>query len=846
MGNWLRLFDRTSFWLGFLAATLLWWLVSRFRPQLSRLLHRFLEQAKVSRVERSQSDEIRIGNDVLRKAQGWHLAAPLFSLDEIITPVRLLAPAPPPYAYEPPPSSDITDWAIPYTPDDPEFASSYNAPQIEASEALSGGANLVLIGAPGSGKTVALAHLACQLIRKPPSKGTLPKLVPILIHVGELDLPLREGMDAEGVLYQAVVGSITSVSSKRLPGVYQTLLKQARLLLLLDGLDELSPPQMEQTSQFLKSLLEKYPSLRAVVTAHPGNLGGLTALGFHPVAMANWSKAQRAILISRWSELWDRYIAESAAKAASADPLLLVGWLLNNSSQLTPLELTLKIWAAFAGDALGPGALAGIEAYLRRMLANQPAKNRLGLEHLAAQMALSMEPLVGRRLAERWLGGAIASETIQLAETQPIEAAEGLSEEEKIRQEKIRAGGALPDLLACGLVVARAGERISIAHPLLAAYLASQRLASQRLAGQLAAQPDWCIRATGLKYLAILDSRAEWMNEFLKAENNQLLQYNLIQAGRWLQNAPEGLPWIPQVMRGLALCVQKAQLPIHLRARAISALTLSNDSNIPQLLRQFLGDQQAVIRQLAALALGYLRDTKSVEALIKLIGDTRFSDNSPGVSRAALLALVAIGNRDGLEAVAYTMLHADDDLRRAAAEALANDPEEGYPALQEGSAVEDAAVRRAVVFGLGRLGLPWATEILRKMSAEDSQWFVQDAAIQALQTVENPHPRIPKPLLPLPQTPWLIAFAAERGMGVAPGRPAYEMLRRALKEGNPDQKMAALYYLGLSADLTAIPSIYQLYSSSQGELRETAFTAIWNMALCGLPLPPPSETEKGN
>ncbi len=839
MGNWLRLFDRTSFWLGFLAATLLWWLVSRFRPQLSRLFHSFLEQSKISRTERSQSDEIRIGNDVLRKAQGWHLAWPLFSLDEILTPPRLLAPAPAPYAYEPPPSSDITDWAIPYTPDDPELASFYNAPQLDVSEALRGGANLVLIGAPGSGKSVVLAHLACQLIRKPPQKGTLPHFVPILIHVGELDLPLREGMDAEDTLYQAVAGFITSVPSKRLPGVFRNLLKQARILLLLDGLDELAPAQMEQTGQFLQILLEKYPSLRAVVTGHPGNLGGLTALGFHPVAMSSWSKAQRAILISRWSELWDRYIAESAAKAASADPLLLVGWLLNTSNQLTPLELTLKIWAAFAGDALGPGALAGIEAFLRRMLANQPAKNRLGLEHLAVQMTISMEPFVDRRLAERWLGGALASDTIQLPELQTKEVfAEDLSVEEEKRLEKVRAGGALPDLLASGLVVARAGERISIAHPLLAAYLASQRLATQHLASQLVAQSDWSIRTTGLKYLAILDSRSDWMNELLKVENYNILHYDLILAGRWLQSAPENLPWIAHVMRGLALCVQKEHLPIQLRARAIYALILSNNSNVPQLLRQFLNDQQAVVRQLAALGLGYLRDSKSVEALIKLIGDTRFGDNSPGVSRAALLALVAIGNKDGLEAVAYTLLHADDDLRRAAAEALANDPEEGHPTLEEGSALENAAVRRAAVFGLGRLGLPWAVEILRKMSAEDSQWFVQDAASQTLQTAENPHPRIPTPLPPLTQTAWLIAFAAERGMGVAPGKPAYEMLRRVLKEGNQDQKIATLYYLGLSADSSTILPIFQLYSSSQGELREAAFSAIWNMALCGLPLPP--------
>jgi HEAT repeat protein len=203
------------------------------------------------------------------------------------------------------------------------------------------------------------------------------------------------------------------------------------------------------------------------------------------------------------------------------------------------------------------------------------------------------------------------------------------------------------------------------------------------------------------------------------------------------------------------------------------------------------------------------------------------------------LALVAIGDKSGLETVAYTLLQGDEGLRRSAAEALANHPEEGHPTLEEGSTLEDTAVRRAAAFGLGRIRQPWATAILEKMHTEDSQWVVQDAATQMLDTIHQPHPRLPIPLPALTHTPWLIAFAGEQGMGVAPGKPAYDLLYLALKQGNEAQRLAATYYLGQNVDASAVLPLYQTYFSSTGELRETAFNALWNLAAAGISLPPP-------
>ncbi len=834
MSNWLRYFDRASFWLGFLASTLLWWLLSRFRPLLARLFAHLKAQAQAARQERSTGDEIRLGNDVLRVAQGWHLAAPLFSLDEIGIAMSLLAPAVPPMAYEPPASEDITDWALPYTPDEPELASFYGAPTLGLAEALQDGANLVLIGQPGTGKSFALAQLACQIIRKAPGTEKLAGSVPVLVHVANLDLAPAGSQAPDEALLSTISAYASSIRAKRLPAVFRGLLKQGRLLLLLDGLDELAPAQLNVAKEYIKRLLEQHPKLRAVVTAHPGNLDGLPSLGFQVVALASWGQEQRAEFIGRWSALWQHYIADSSQEKSPVDPLILVGWLLNNSARLSPLELTLRVWAAFAGDALGPGPLAAIEAYLRRMTADQPIKNRAGLGQLAAQMVLAQRPVIDRKTAENWLGSAEALQQGPAPET-AAETAGGAPEKTKVEQ--VRARGALPDLLNSGLLVARAGERLSIANPGLGAYLVGQALAPIHAAIQLFTQPEWWGKSATLAYLATLDAQGAWVvQSFSKSETDDPFQFSVLEAGRWLKHAPDGLPWISQLMRQLALCLQQELLPIGIKGRALASLVLSNSPGVAVLLRQMLAAQQPVQRQLAALGLGYLRDTKSITELSKLIGD-----HSPGVSRAALLALVAIGDQTGMETVAYTLLHGDETLRRAAAQALTNNPEEGYPTLQEGSTLEDSGVRRAVTYGLGRLRQPWANEILEKMVAEDSQWMVQDAANQMLHTIQNPHPRLPRPMPALTQTAWLIAFAAERGMGIAPGKPAVEMLFKALREGDEDQKLATLYYLGQSGAESAIMPVYKVYFASQGELREAAFSALWNLAACGIQLPPPAQ-----
>lgn len=825
MSELLRNFDRLSFWLGFLAACLFWLLIGLLRPVFAQLREKLRQQSRSNRQERTLNDEIRLGNDTLRMLQSWHLAAAFFSLDELLVPPRLLAPAPPPVAYEPPPSDDVTDWAIPNMPDWPELASFYGAPWLDPVEALHGGANLAITGQPGSGKTVTLAYLARQFIRKTSDLGQLSHLTPVLVHAADLVLPPPTPDDLLSSLQPALSAFVKSIPPKRLPAFLQALFSQGRALLIIDGLDELAPAQMAEVTQYLESLFKKYARLRVVVAAAPDHLGRLPGLGFVPVSVTSWSPAQRALFITHWGDLWEQFIAEQApSKGPATDTLLILGWLLNNTQNLTPLELTLKTWAAFAGDSLGPAPQAAIEAHLRRMLVGQSSKNRQALEQLAGQMVLNMQPVLSQKQAENWLGGSDMTSAVA-------------EKDEDIKADRaVRARGALPDLLDCGLLVQRAGERVSIQHPILTGYLAAQSSMVLQAGEQITSQESWTGRAITLNYLAMVDGRAPWLASLQDEEDTDLLQRTLLLTARWLRNAPEGLPWIAAVMRRLAECLQNDGLPLALRARALTAMVISGDPGVAVLLRQLITADEADVRQLSSLGLGFLRDPKGTQDLIHLL-----EDRKPAVNRAAILALTAIGDKTSLEAVASLLLTGDDGKRKAVAEALTNQPEEGYPTLEEGSTLNDPAVRRATAYGLGRVRQPWAVAILEKLRKTDPQWVVKDAASQMLSAIQEENPRLPRPIPRLTETAWLTAFAADRGMGVAPGKPAYELLYRALTEGNEDQRQAAVYYLTGRGNEGAIMPLYQIYFSSQNELHELTFTALWYLAATGLRLPPPMQ-----
>ena len=824
-------FDRLSFWLGFIAGTLLWWLLGRLRPLAVRLLQSMRESSQLSKLGATAVTEIRLRNDVMRHAQGLHLAAPLFSLDEIAVTPQVLAP---PVLTEPgvtPPPSDIVEHVLPYLPDAPELRSFYKAPSLTLLDALRGNAHLLLVGHPGSGKTVALAHLSAQIALGQHLPENLKNALPLLVHTADLQLLPADPESLLAPLLGAISHVCPSLTLARLENFLPAALSSGRAILILDGLDELPPPDVTDRVAYIGSLLQKYPAMRAVATASPDFFDGLTRLGFVPLTLASWDEAKRGELINRWSDLWIAHIGPLTNGADAVDPVLLNAWLINDRTILSPLELTLKIWAIYSGDLPGPRVSDWIEAYLARLALDVP-KGRPALEVLARQALLSEKPVFTQREAQGWLTEIEPPPpTPQEPPANPPEGAASWppplesKKPEATEKEPIRDSRVLPALLERGLLVPHPDGKLTFIHSCMLSYLAGCGLIESSAADGMKKMSQWSTATLALGFFAAkCEDSAPSLRPYLDGSNDPLFRETFI-AARWLRYAPENLSWRAHLMRQLARILQNENYPMGLRARALSALALSGTSGVETLFRQSLNSSDSGARLLASLGCGLLQDIKAVPDMKALVQDAH-----PTVRRAACLALVATGNQLAMETVADALLHGDDDLRRVAAEALANNIEEGQPALKEGATIDDLLVRHATTYGLRRVRQDWATLTLQQMQVSDEQWLVKDTATQLLDELDKPDPRLPKAFPDLTETPWLIAFAGERGIGISPGKPALDLLLLALKEGKEEQRLAALEYLARYGESNALPIVLDIYTANQGELRESAFNTLWHIS----------------
>ena len=125
-----------SFIVGFVVGILFVWLIGRVRPLFSQVRENVKEQREVAKVRRASGLEDNHRRITLRRAQGMHLAASLFSLDEILQEPRLMAP---PARVEPGViglQEDIISQTLPYMPAWPELAGIYRAPTLTVEQAV--------------------------------------------------------------------------------------------------------------------------------------------------------------------------------------------------------------------------------------------------------------------------------------------------------------------------------------------------------------------------------------------------------------------------------------------------------------------------------------------------------------------------------------------------------------------------------------------------------------------------------------------------------------------------------------------------------------------------------------
>lgn len=820
--------DRNSFWAGFLAGMLFFWILSSMRKFIPYATRMIKKQIQIAREKASAGILARFRNDVFIFTQNQHLAAPLFPLDQILIQPRLLAPPAPLSESESAEAfkQDISSLTIPYMPEWPEMGSVFGVNTLTLAEALHGGSNLILMGHPGSGRTVAMANLASLMAKRDPSIGNLGEYIPFFIH--SIDLHTKLAASKNPKIPEILAGAVSTYTSPfttpRLQSILRNALGSGRILIFVDGFDEITPDVQLAIKSFLETVLVTYPKTRLVVATSTESYAGLNYLGLYPVAMAAWNEYDRAEFIKRWQEKWQPMVPPGESNLpGDIDPLLITNWLSPREFALSPLEFTLKIWGAFAGDALGPDIPSLLEAHIRRLSVNVSNAQPV-LEKLAVQMVVNQNIFPSYRQAENWVTHFEKTQPVPEKEEQP---AKGKAASEK----RGPTSDALYDLTSRGMLASHWGA-VRFYHPVFLFYLAGRGMANSRHKETILEQSDWDIKNQSVAFLGCFDDLSPVVDPAISATQDPVYS-QAFKIARWLRISSNTTAWRSKIMRHLMDILAKESFTVGIGARVISALALSGDTNISALFRQMVKGNQPHLQYMGSLGCGILFDTKSIPDLTAL-----FEDEDPRIGGSACLAMVAIGSKAALEAVMALLLQGSENARRLAAEALANHIAEGHPALEEATTLPDLLVRRSAVFGLKRVRQPWAIAILEKMEIEDGQWVVRTAASQAMDEIRQEDAHIPRPLPPLTESPWLINFAGRMGMGVTSGKPALDLINKALVIGEPRERLSALEYFQQFGGEEVLLQIYQTYYGSQALLRETAFNTLWHYHAAGNTLPP--------
>lgn len=788
--------DAFSFWLGFVLAALLAAVAYRFRQRLAGARSSLLRSLSSGRDFFASGTERLVREDTLRFAQTSHLAGSLFALEDIRLPPRLL-PLPPPYdPTAPPPDPDINS-AIPIMPAWPDLAAIYGAPGLTPAEALAGGSNLLVIGGPGAGKTTLLAYLATRVSLEDLTLFGQTS-TPVFIHAADLGLPLAAGADVDQPLIAAAQARASALTSPRLPRHLRQRLRDGCCAILLDGLDELGPAELAEVAAWLAQFQAAHKQHRVVAAAGLTGYGPLLRLGLAPVMIAPYGRDDFQALIRKWGSAWDSLVRASRRRgAADTDTQLIMGWLGNGNQGRTIFEVTLKIWAAFAGDARGKRPVDWLEAYVLRHGVKANGQQALG--RLAA-LLLDRE------------GGAPVTWT---------EAVTMLDALLPGPAGRIDGEDFLADMTARRLL-AHHREHMSFQHPLAAEYCAARAAADEPAVVAAGQTAGWM---QALYFYAALGELTPIVAQHLSLAPD-LQHTDLLAAARWVRDAPASARWRAEVLRRLTRLLIDPNQPLDLRQNVLGAFVAANDASIGALFRQGLAaDTDPLLRWMATLGLGSLGEASATVSIA-----SHFTDTQREVRWAAALALSAMNHETATQALGQGLLVGDDDLRRACAEALARLPEDGHAMLREAIGHADVSVRRAGVYGLAATRADWAIAILQQVQHTEQQWFVRSAIQDVLAQWQNASARAPKPYSAPDATGWLIAWAAQQGLGVPPGHGAVEVLTRALAEGDENTRRAAADFLGTLGEPEFARSLYPLLQEKNPDLRDTAFRALARIA----------------
>jgi DNA-binding Xre family transcriptional regulator len=176
--------------------------------------------------------------------------------------------------------------------------------RVSGLEVLAKNTNLMVVGKPGSGKTTYLQRGVTEC-----NAGNLQAhRIPFLIRLRDF---VRDGREASYAL-KPYLEKYWQLSDA------DTLFKQGRVLVLLDGLDEVTGENGKNITREIKKFARDYPQVQVIVTCRTQSFTGemdWKSLRFQFVEVADFNKTQVQLFAEHWFKAVMRDESGGLAKA---------------------------------------------------------------------------------------------------------------------------------------------------------------------------------------------------------------------------------------------------------------------------------------------------------------------------------------------------------------------------------------------------------------------------------------------------------------------------------------------------------------------------------------------------
>ncbi len=682
-------------------------------------------------------------------------------------------------------------------------------------------------------------------------KNALPlfnQLMPIYVHMGNLKLYDQAGefgaeVDPAEPIVRAVQYTVRRVTASTIPRYLYKRLNEGKVLMLIDGYDELPESERPVALAWLKALMDQYQDNFYIVTGPVSGYGGLTSLGFSPVFIRPWTDLDIRTAATYWAKSWGNFGKRRRGKSTEMDKAI-IDRARANARALNPFEITIKLWANYADDVQKPGFDGWMSAFIQRDLdLDMPIEELLPILSRLSILQLEEGFITIPRLQQLAISGEAfgikqtgEAEAAQTQDSEAGDAKEGKEKEEDVETTSVQ-GRMLGLLRRTGILVRYRGDRYQFRHPLLASYLASLSIKDmpREIVRQKSAHPAW---KEAFAYAAGHTNLDMIVRERLTTPPD-LLHNHVFEIARWAAFAPPDAAWRGAIFKLLNdLIIAPAQYPL-IRERAAAALLDTRDmKNVAYTFRRAVRNLNPQIRRLAALGMGATGESDTARDLIPLL-----QDQNQEVRVCAAVALGSLATEEALEAIVLAFTENSEPVRQAIAEQLALLPEEGHPVLFEAvTDQQDMAMRRASIFGLRRTGTVWGLIAIYRAFLEDEQWYVRSAAQHAFEELQFGRMKAHTRRYPaVDQIQWLQEWAAAQGETLPAGEGAKDMLLRALQEGDTGVRLLAAQNIGKLGYPLMLKSLYSALRDRQESVRAMAHMSLADVQLqLGKPLPAPT------